>query len=102
MPAFSLSKTWNVAKLTSQISSSYSCLLTGPELAPFMPPIAADGLVRCYARLALSASVKKDRKVPPTRFLRPFAQIEHSRSSADAAFTFAGVPGGFKCCLVRL
>src|SRR6516165_7763966 len=38
----SLSKTWNVAKLTSEISSSYSCLLTGAELAPFMPVIAAD------------------------------------------------------------
>jgi hypothetical protein len=34
--------------------------------------------------------------------LRPFAQIEHSRLSADAAFTFARVPGGLKCCLVRL
>jgi ADP-ribose pyrophosphatase YjhB (NUDIX family) len=34
-------------------------------------------------------------------FLRLFAHIEHSRSSADAAFTFAGVPGGLKCCLVR-
>jgi hypothetical protein len=45
VPAFSLSKTWNVAKLTSEISSSHSCLLTGVELAPFMPLIAADALL---------------------------------------------------------
>src|ERR1700733_2290355 len=36
---------WNVAKLTSQSSSSYSCLLAGAELGRFMPPIAADALL---------------------------------------------------------
>jgi hypothetical protein len=47
--AFSLSKTWNVAKLTSVISSSYSCLLAGTELAPFMPLIEADAPRRSKA-----------------------------------------------------
>jgi hypothetical protein len=43
--AFSLSKTRNVAKLTSEISSSYSCLLKGTELTPLVPLIEADALL---------------------------------------------------------